>query len=115
MEKKIIDFLDSNRDIFIDISQKIHQNPEIGNEEYFAADLLTKFLENKGFNVERDIAGHETGFIARKKSKNGGNGEQRERQCGLLISERMLLHGNVYFRRCTKIPALDVLKYCCWQ
>ncbi|MGL5278974.1 MAG: hypothetical protein ACRC8M_07900 [Cetobacterium sp.] len=71
MEKKIIDFLDNNRDIFINISQKIHQNPEIGNEEYFAADLLTKFLEEKGFNVERDIAGHETGFIARKKSQNG--------------------------------------------
>lgn len=71
MEKKIIDFLDSNRDIFIDLSQKIHQNPEIGNEEYFAADLLTKFLEEKGFDVERNIAGHETGFIARKQSKNG--------------------------------------------
>lgn len=71
MEKKIIDFLDSNRDIFIDLSQKIHQHPEIGNEEYFAADLLTKFLEEKGFDVERNIAGHETGFIARKQSKNG--------------------------------------------
>lgn len=71
MEKKIIDFLDSNRDIFIDLSQKIHQNPEIGNEEYFAADLLTKFLEKKGFDIERNIAGHETGFIARKQSKNG--------------------------------------------
>ncbi|MGL5802515.1 MAG: M20 family metallopeptidase [Cetobacterium sp.] len=71
MEKKIIDFLDSNRDIFIDLSQKIHQNPEIGNEEYFAADLLTKFLEEKGFDIERNIAGHETGFIARKQSKNG--------------------------------------------
>ncbi|MDX8336172.1 M20 family metallopeptidase [Candidatus Cetobacterium colombiensis] len=71
MENRIINFLDKNRGEFIEISQKIHQNPEIGNEEYFAAELLTNFLEGKGFSIEKNIAGHETGFIARKKSAHG--------------------------------------------
>ncbi|MEG0562068.1 M20 family metallopeptidase [Cetobacterium sp.] len=71
MENRIINFLDNNRESFIEISQRIHKNPEIGNEEYFAAELLTKFLKDKNFTIERDIAGHETGFIARKKSKYG--------------------------------------------
>ncbi|MGL5625721.1 M20 family metallopeptidase [Cetobacterium sp.] len=71
MENRIIGFLDENRDEFISLSQNIHKNPEIGNEEYFASELLTNYLESKGFDVERDIAGHKTGFIARKKSIHG--------------------------------------------
>ncbi|MGL5088090.1 MAG: M20 family metallopeptidase [Cetobacterium sp.] len=71
MENKIIDFLNKNRAEFIGLSQSIHKNPEIGNEEYFAAELLTNYLELKGFSIERDIAGHKTGFIARKQSIHG--------------------------------------------
>lgn len=71
MESRVINFLDNNRENFIDISQRIHKNPEIGNEEYFASDLLTKFLEDRDFDIKRDVAGHKTGFIARKKSKHG--------------------------------------------
>lgn len=71
MESRVINFLDNNRENFIDISQRIHKNPEIGNEEYFASDLLTKFLEDRAFDIKRDVAGHKTGFIARKKSKHG--------------------------------------------
>ena len=71
MESRVINFLDNNRENFIDISQRIHKNPEIGNEEYFASDLLTKFLEDRDFDIKRDVADHKTGFIARKKSKHG--------------------------------------------
>ncbi|MGL6066615.1 MAG: amidohydrolase, partial [Cetobacterium sp.] len=71
MENKIIDFLNENREEFISLSQSIHKNPEIGNEEYFASELLTNYLESRGFSIERDIAGHKTGFVARKKSIHG--------------------------------------------
>ncbi|MGL5542095.1 MAG: M20 family metallopeptidase [Fusobacteriaceae bacterium] len=68
MEKKIIDFLDGKREEFIGLSQEIHRNPEIGNEEFFASTLLKGYLKKNGFEVEENIAGHKTGFIARKKS-----------------------------------------------
>ncbi len=71
--KKIItENIDKNSDTYISASHKIHENPEIGNEEYLASNLLCEILENEGFEVERDIAGHETGFIGRKKSEKDG-------------------------------------------
>ncbi|KMY51552.1 M20 family metallopeptidase [Peribacillus loiseleuriae] len=57
---------------YVETSQKIHANPEIGNQEYFASNTLTALLVEAGFDVERDIAGHETGFIARKRSSKEG-------------------------------------------
>lgn len=71
MEKKIIDFIDCNREKFIKVSQEIHKNPEIGNKEYFACETLTNILKEYGFEVKTDIAGHSTGFVARKKSPLG--------------------------------------------
>lgn len=71
MDKRIIEFLDENRERFVSISQKIHANPELGNEEFFASNLLVEELRSEGFEVEVDIAGHKTAFIARKKSKKG--------------------------------------------
>lgn len=71
MERKIIDFIDLNREKFIEVSQQIHKNPEVGNKEYFACELLTNTLKEYGFEVEKNIAGHPTGFIARKKSPFG--------------------------------------------
>lgn len=75
MEKKIIDFLDGRREEFIGLSQEIHRNPELGNEEFFASTLLKGYLKGKGFQISEGIAGHETGFIARKKSP-GREGEK---------------------------------------
>ncbi|MFD6438892.1 M20 family metallopeptidase [Peribacillus sp. NPDC060186] len=57
---------------YIETSQKIHANPEIGNQEFFASDTLTKLLQDAGFEVTRDIAGHKTGFIAKKTSAKKG-------------------------------------------
>lgn len=67
-QKRIIDKLDNERDKYIEISHQIHDNPEIGNQEFFAAKLITDTLADAGFSIERAVAGHDTSFIARKKS-----------------------------------------------
>lgn len=69
---KIKECLNEKQKLLIDLSHQIHQRPEIGNEEYFACDVLTNLLKEEGFEVEVNVAGHETGFVARKKSKKKG-------------------------------------------
>ena len=70
--EKIKENIDQNKELYISTSHKIHANPEIGNEEFFASSLLTEILENEGFSVTKAVAGHETSFIARKKSNKPG-------------------------------------------
>lgn len=41
----------------------IFDHPETCNEEYHACEVLTAQLEKEGFTVQKDIAGHPTGFI----------------------------------------------------
>lgn len=65
-------YLDQQANKYIDISHYIHANPEIGNEEFLASETLTRILIEAGFEVTRNIAGHETGFIARKSSSKPG-------------------------------------------
>nr|WED69271.1 hypothetical protein PJ912_04295 [Pectobacterium colocasium] len=57
---------------YLQVSHQIHARPELGNQEYFAAETLTDLLRDAGFTVTRDIAGHETGFVAHKGSANSG-------------------------------------------
>ncbi|MDC6328094.1 M20 family metallopeptidase [Staphylococcus auricularis] len=70
----ILDFIDNQRSDYILMSHRIHQRPELGNEEIFASRTLSEQLSNHGFEVETDIASHGTGFIARYDSgKEGPN------------------------------------------
>ncbi|CDS12315.1 hypothetical protein LRAMOSA04510 [Lichtheimia ramosa] len=46
------------------ISLDLHENPEIGMQEYHAHQVLTDYLERQGFKVTRSAAGLETAFIA---------------------------------------------------
>ncbi len=46
------------------LSDEIWKNPELGFEEYKAHRLLTNYLENKGFFVDRSYTGIETAFRA---------------------------------------------------
>ncbi|RFB12162.1 M20 family peptidase [Bacillus sp. HNG] len=64
--------IDKNKERYIETSHKIHANPEIGNEEFFASEQLTTILEDEGFSVEKGVAGHETAFVARFKSEKPG-------------------------------------------
>lgn len=69
---QILQHIDDAKSLYIETSHRIHANPEIGNQEYFASKTLTDILQNAGFAVTRDVAGHETGFVARKASSKQG-------------------------------------------
>jgi amidohydrolase len=56
----------------IAVSREIHQNPELAFREQHAASLLTAWLGDEGFAVERGVAGLETAFLAVR-----GSGEPR--------------------------------------
>ena len=49
----------------IDISHRIHENPELGFEEHFAHDLLAGAAEEAGLATQRGAFGIETAFAAR--------------------------------------------------
>ncbi len=70
MEKKqiILDYIENENHKYLEISHQIHQRPELGNEEIFASRTLIEDLIAHDFEVETDIAGHATGFIARYDS-----------------------------------------------
>ncbi|WP_057913778.1 M20 family metallopeptidase [Peribacillus muralis] len=68
----ITDHIDHHATLYRETSQAIHAKPEIGNQEFFASDTLTQILQEEGFDVTRNIAGHETGFIAKKTSAKKG-------------------------------------------
>ena len=56
----------------VEISDYIYRNPELGNEEYKAAEALTSFLKEHNFSVESNIAGMETAFKATFESGKPG-------------------------------------------
>ncbi|MEE8370280.1 MAG: M20 family metallopeptidase [Dehalococcoidia bacterium] len=51
-------------DELIEVSRQIHSNPELAMEERQAAALLAEQLEEHGFQVERNVNGLETAFLA---------------------------------------------------
>lgn len=67
---KIMENVDSLRDELISMSKFIHDNPELGNQEYRASALLEDVLEKHGFRVERGYLGLDTAFKA-----DYGNGD----------------------------------------
>ena len=54
---------DSSQEMY-ELSSEIWKNPELGCKEHKAHELLTSFLEKKGFAVERSFTGVETAFRA---------------------------------------------------
>jgi aminobenzoyl-glutamate utilization protein B len=60
----IIQWLDDNRQPFIDMANAIWERPELAFQEFFAANLQAGFLEKQGFRVQRDVAGINTAFVA---------------------------------------------------
>lgn len=61
-------FINQQRDDYQQAALRIHATPEISNHEFFACDTLTALLEQQGFTVHKNIAGHRTAFDARYKS-----------------------------------------------
>ncbi|WP_099158947.1 M20 family metallopeptidase [Virgibacillus ndiopensis] len=72
IKERISSNIEENKERYIKTSHDIHDNPEIGNQEFFASNLLTEILREAGFIVEKGIAGHETAFVAKRKGKKEG-------------------------------------------
>lgn len=71
-KQEILDFIDNKKYDYVEISHRIHERPELGNEEIFASRTLIDILKAHHFEVETDIAGHATGFIASYDSNKPG-------------------------------------------
>lgn len=54
------------------LCKTIHENPELGFQEFKASRMLTGFLEEQGFTVTQGCGGLETAFRAERKGKEGG-------------------------------------------
>lgn len=72
LKQNVVDHIEENKRFYLSASHQIHENPEIGNEEFFASNLLTNILADAGFSVEKAVAGHQTSFVARKKAAKAG-------------------------------------------
>ncbi|MBK3946230.1 M20 family metallopeptidase [Staphylococcus haemolyticus] len=68
----ILDYIENNKYDYVEISHRIHERPELGNEEFFASRTLIDKLKENDFDIETDIAGHATGFIATYDSGQEG-------------------------------------------
>ncbi|EAX48543.1 amidohydrolase [Thermosinus carboxydivorans Nor1] len=64
--------VDDMRQQLIQINDYIHDNPELGNQEFKAVEILTRTLEDNGFKVEKGVAGLKTAFVATYINKGGG-------------------------------------------
>ena len=56
--------IDEKADVFCGISDTLWDDAELSFEEFKAAEMLTKILENEGFTVERGVANIPTAFKA---------------------------------------------------
>lgn len=63
-KKKILTFIEENNKTFCDSALDIWNHPELGLQEFYAFDRLTRILEESGFTVERGAAGIPTAFVA---------------------------------------------------
>jgi len=64
LKEKIKRELEKRRGELVELSLKIHANPELGFQEVKAASWLSGYLEDSGFRVERGIAGLATAWRA---------------------------------------------------
>jgi metal-dependent amidase/aminoacylase/carboxypeptidase family protein len=64
IKEKIRDAVYAQRDQFIRLSHEIHEHPELAFAEKQAAEHITDFLADGGFNVRRGAYGMPTAFMA---------------------------------------------------
>lgn len=72
MKQKLFEAIDAQRARMTLSSDAIFDFAEIGFKEYRSSALLTAWLEDAGFTVEKGIAGLETAFRAEYSSGEGG-------------------------------------------
>ncbi len=68
----ILEFADRRADAYKAVAREIHAHPEVSNHEYFAQEILCRMLAEEGFTVQKDVAGHPTGFTGTYRSGKPG-------------------------------------------
>ena len=68
LKQQIINQIDEMATELKAISLSLHKNPELGGQEYQAAELLKSAITGRDFTVLHNISGYETAFIAKKGS-----------------------------------------------
>lgn len=63
-DKELYAKVDALAPELLELSHQIHSKPEITNTEYFACELLSTYLKEKGFTVKTDVCNHPTAFVA---------------------------------------------------
>ncbi|MFQ6052620.1 MAG: M20 family metallopeptidase [Candidatus Bathyarchaeia archaeon] len=72
LKRLVQEAVEDQRERLYQISRWIHENPELGSEEFKAAELLTDELERQGFEVERGLLGMPTAFSASYRGRGDG-------------------------------------------
>ncbi len=68
-KEKVLKKIDLIASDLVKLADYIHDNPELGYQEYKSSKALTHFLEKHGFEVEMPIIGFETAFRATFQGK----------------------------------------------
>lgn len=68
----LINWLEERSSQLCSMCDEIFQHPETGREEFFAQSLLTRYLEDHGFSVERGVGEISTSFRAVWEKGNSG-------------------------------------------
>ena len=71
-KQKIVETVEAAREDLLKLSKNIHDNPELGFEEFKAVDFISETLENHGFSVEKGYGGLPTSFRADAKGNGDG-------------------------------------------
>jgi amidohydrolase len=72
LKEKVSKEIDTQRERLIELSMAIHDDPELGHQEFNASELLASELEGLGFEVEKGTSGLPTAFKAVRKGKREG-------------------------------------------
>ena len=72
LKEKVSKEIDARRERLIEVSMAIHDEPELGHQEFKASALLVSELEELGFEVEKGTSGLSTAFKAVRRGKGEG-------------------------------------------
>jgi len=61
-KKEAVEIIDEMKFEFFSISDDIWEHPEVGFDEYYAAEKYCDFLKKEGFDVEKNLSGIDTAF-----------------------------------------------------
>ena len=64
LKDKVSEEIEGRRERLIEVSMAIHDEPELGHQEFKASALLASELEGLGFDVEKGTSGLPTAFKA---------------------------------------------------